>query len=170
MEKLVCEGNEILIKDYLEEANVYTIDTKFQSKEGFEKFAVLYEEYGFEKGIFRFEIGEKRFRGWFGQMLYDENYNVRVYVGIYDENERLDRNEGGNRYNIGKSVIGIGNAIRELCGMLVDNGSLNLEQKANILHMMSTPETKTEFFCLVDDLHLYLKSKHMTIEDIKNRR
>lgn len=85
MEKLICEENEIFVENYLEQKRLYVLDLKFQSKEEFERFFSIYEKYGFLKGIFRFKIGEKHFDGWFGQMLYDENYNVRVYIGIYDE-------------------------------------------------------------------------------------
>lgn len=168
MKKLLCAGNEIFIEDFLEGRNEYTIDAKFQNKEEFEKFINLYEKYGFEKGIFRFEIGGKGFSGWFGQMMYDRNYNVRVYVGVYDENERYDRNVGGKAHSVGKSVLGIGKAMRELCDILNEKGILNQEQKDKILGMMNTPETMTELRDLMEDLPLYLKSSHATIEILKS--
>lgn len=168
MEKIICEGNEIFVENYLEQKRLYALDLKFKSKEEFERFLSIYEKHNFSKGIFRFEIAERHFDGWFGQMLYDENYNVRTYVGIYSENETLDRDDGGKKYSIGKSVLGIGNALRELCNILEENSVLNIEQKNRILHMLNTPETITEFQSLVEDLPLYLKSTHSTIDDIKN--
>lgn len=170
MEKLICEGNEILIEDYFEERKMYTIDAKFQSAEEFEKFVVIYEKYGFEKGIFRFEIGGKCFDGWFGKMMYDLNYNARFYVGVYDENEKLDRNDRGKAYSIGRSVLGLGKAIRELCNILYEKEILSKDQKDKISEMMNTPGTMMELRDLFEDLPLYLKSNHATIEDIKSRR
>lgn len=169
MEKLIVEGNEILIENYLEERNIYTVDAKFQNKEEFERFVAIYERYGFEKGIFRFEIGEKHFDGWFGRMMYDSNYNVRIYVGVHDENERHDRDDGGKAYSVGGSVIGLGKAMRELCDILSEKCILNQEQKGEILGMMNTPETMIELMDLVEDLPLYLKLNHETIEDLKKR-
>lgn len=121
MEKLICEENEILIENYLEERNMYTIDAQFQNKEEFEKFITIYDKYGFEKGIFRFEIGGKHFDGWFGRMMYDTNYNVRIYVGVHDENERYDRDDGGKAYSVGGSVLGLSKAMRKLCDILSEN-------------------------------------------------
>lgn len=170
MEKLICEGNGILINNYLKKNNLYIIDAKFQSKEEFDNFMDLYEKHEFERGIFRFEIGGKCFEGWFGRMMYDLNYNVRFYVGIYNENEKLDRNDGGNAYSIGRSILGLGKAVRALCSILYEKDILSQEQRAKILEMMDTPETMMELRDLMEDLPLYLKSNHATIEDIRNRK
>lgn len=170
MEKLICEGNEISINNYLPKNNLYIVDAKFQSKEEFDDFMAIYEKYEFEKGIFRYEIGGKCFDGWFGRMMYDLNYNVRFYVGVYNENEKLDKNDGGNVYSTGRSIIGLGKAVRELCGILYEKEILSQEQKDKISEMMNTTETMIELRDLVEDLPLFLKSNHATIEDIRNRK
>lgn len=44
---------------------------------------------------------------------------------------------------------------------------MNQEQKDEILGMMNTPETMIELRDLMEDLPLYLKSNHATIENLK---
>lgn len=168
MEKMICEGNEIEIENYLENKKVYTLDIKFENKEEFERFLTIFENHGFQNGIFNFEIGEKYFKGWFGEMLYDKNYNVRVYVGIYDESEKLPRDNNGRAYGIGGCLLRMANAIRELCDILEENNILNNEQKDKIIETMNVPKTTTELRYLVYDLPKFLKESYTTIEDLKN--
>ena len=167
MEKLICEDIEIEVKDYIKDKKMYTFDIKFNSKDEFDNFLTYYEKYEYGKGIFHFVIGENNFDGWFGSMLYDHNYNVRLYVAVYDNRYREESVKYGLIYNHSVSTISIGNAIRELCEILKKNNVLNTEDLDMIIEMLNTPKTLTEFRCLVYDLPTHLKENRETIEDLR---
>lgn len=167
MKTLKCNGKEILIKDFFLDKRICTIDAKFNSKEQFEDFASIYKDHGFEKGIFRFEIDDIFFNGWFGRMLYDKNYNVRVYVGIYIENDDMPERQDGRVYSVERSLIGIGNAIRDLCKILKSNDILDEEASNIIIDMMNTPETMEEFSSLIYDVPSYLKERNATMDELR---
>ena len=162
---LLCDGKEFSVKKFVKESRMYTLDMSFESKKEFEEFSKLYERYEFSEGVFDFEIEGEIFKGWFGNMLYDKKYNVRVIIGIYDGIDELE--SGCKVYNVQSSLIGIGNAIRKICDVLEKNNNINNEQKNDILKTMNTPETDIEFQHLVEDLPLYLETSKQTIEDIK---
>ena len=167
MKTLKCNGKEILIEDFFLDKRICTIDAKFNLKEEFENFASIYREHSFGKGIFQFEIDDNFFNGWFGQMLYDKNYNVRVCVGIYIENEDMQKRQDGRVYSVERSLIGIGNAIRDLCKILKSNDIFDEEVSNRIIDMMNTPETMEEFSSLVYDLPLYLKERNDTMDELR---
>lgn len=167
MERLICEGDEIEIVDYLEEKGMYTIDMKFNAKDDFDKFLSMYDEHRFGRGIFRFKIGEKIFDGWFGTLKYDKKFNVRIYVAIYNGEEKKKDSRERELYNAEKSIIGIGNAMRELCKALNKNDVLSEEESNHIIETMKTPETLVEFSSMVDDLPLYLKERNETIVEMR---
>lgn len=163
MKTLKCNGKEILIEDFFLDKNLCTIDIKFSTKEAFKDFVKVYSEHISGKGVFHFEIGDNSFDGWFGQMLYDKKYNVRVYIGIYDEIVDMKTVKDGKTYSVEKSLIGISNSIRELCRALSNSDILDEEASNKIIEMMKTPETLVEFSSMVDDLPLYLKERNETI-------
>lgn len=169
MKKLICNGNELEVKDYLIRERVCTLDLQYKSKEDFDRFLTIYEKYGEGKGIFNFEIEGNKFEGWFDSMLYDRAYNVRVHIGICDGNEELEIESEGKTYSIGRSLLGIGKSVRKLCNVLSEKGLLSKEQLNEIIREMDTPESMIELRYLVNDLPMYLKSNNTLLEDLKKQ-
>lgn len=165
MTTLLCCGENFLVEKFVKESRMFLLDIKINSEEEFKKFFKIYEKASFDKGIFDFIIGEDSFKGWFGDMLYDKNYNIRAIVGIYDG---VDDLRGSYKvYNTLDSIIGLGNAIRKICDVLERNNIFTEKEKTDILKTLNTPDTTLEFQHLVEDLPLYLKESKQTIEDIK---
>lgn len=127
MTKLICESYETLVQDFLVGKRLCSIDLKFQAKEEFEEFLSIYEDHCFGKGDFSFKIGECCFNGWFGALLYDKAYNVRVHVCVSDEHSPMPGRD--KTYSVEKSLVGIANAIRDLCAALKESGVLSQEKQ-----------------------------------------
>lgn len=167
MARLICGNYETPVQDFLMEKRICNIDLKFQTDAEFEKFLSVYEDHRFGKGDFSFKIGEHCFNGWFGALIYDKAYNVRVNACVSDKYSPTPGRD--KTYSVEKSLVGIANVIRDLCGVLKESSVLSQQQQDKIASELNTPETVREFEPLVDDLPQYLKDNRETMEELKRR-
>ena len=164
---LICENKKIDVIDYYKTKKLCYMDMKLCDKD-FQPFLDLYCDHVYGKGIFSMQIGEEKFEGWFGKLLYDKDFNVRLCIGVYNHDE-IERDEYGYVYNIKDSLWEVENTLSVLCNILQEEGILDGSQSAYLRNQLNCPKRALDFECLVKNLDKYLIEKHETINELRAR-
>lgn len=151
------------------ENELFAFDIKFSSKEAFKEFDDFYQKHIDDEDSFDYIVNNESYHGRFGALIYDIEYNARVYILTAPaEMGRSFFTMSVTEFNTPNILINHEKRLNLLTSMLIEKGILNDDEASKFTSYLTTTDNGMDVRRQVKCLNDYLIEISSTLDNIRN--